>query len=171
MTAASRADERQAMAGSRAKLIKGEDFALRQGKPSDHNLVLQSWIRSHRRNCFRDRLDDISYAKGQEWLVKQLLDRCALYVACSVGDEDFVMAWAVTSDRAVHYCWTRHAFRRHGLAATLLAPYIGQPTTYTHPISVGADWMKGKWDVPKGWIFDPFHAFRIAAFPKPRDDQ
>ena len=151
-------------------------FSLRLGRTSDHNLVLQSWIRSHRRNCYRatkadgrPELDDVSYGNGQEWLVKQLLDRCALLVAAYDEDPEFILGWAVTSTNAVHYTWVRHAFRRKGVAAALLAPYVDKPTIYTHPISVGADWMKGKWDAPKGWTFDPFHAFRIAAFPRPRD--
>ena len=157
---------------SRVTLVEGEDFNLRPGRESDRNLVLQSWIRSHRRNMHFDKhLDDMSYQRGQEWLVKQLLERCALYVACLPTEEDFVMAWSVTSDRAVHYCWTRHAFRRKGLCNALLKPYLGKPTTYTHPVSVGADWMGSKWSVPEGFVFDPFHAYRIAAFPKPRDDK
>ena len=168
---------------SRVTLVEGEDFKLRPGRESDRNLVLDSWIKCHRRNCYPEKrckhygacscpqiLDAESYRAGQEWLVKQLLERCALYVACLPSEEDFVMAWSVTSDRAVHYCWTRHAFRRKGLCNALLKPYLGKPTTYTHPISVGADWMGSKWSVPDGFVFDPFHAYRIAAFPKPRDN-
>jgi hypothetical protein len=145
-------------------------FSLRPGTPEDHNLVLDSWIKSHRRNCYREHLDTFSYTRGQEWLVKQLLERCSLLIAAYDEDPSFILGWAVTSSNCVHYAWVRHAFRRKGIATALLKPYLNQPTIYTHPISVGPDWMKGKWDAPKGWSFDPFHAFRIAAYPKPRDN-
>jgi GNAT superfamily N-acetyltransferase len=152
------------------RLVVGEDYRLRPGKASDHSIVLDSWIKSHRRNCYPDRLDQFSYHKGQEWLVKALLERCALYVACDPRDEDLIFGWTVTSANCVHYAWVRHRWRRRGIAAEMLKPYMSQPTIYTHPISVGADWMTGKWDVPKNFTFDPFHAYRIAAYPKPRDN-
>lgn len=149
------------------KLASISPHVLRPSVEDDRNLIIQSWMRSHRRNCYRDHIDDVTYARGQEWLIKQLLERCATLVACLDTDPSYIMGWAVTSTGAVHYCWVRHAHRRQGIARDLLRPYLGKPTLYTHPISVGADWMGTKWDkVPKGWVFDPFHAYRLAAYPR-----
>ena len=140
---------------------KDSPIILREGRESDRNLVLQSWIRSHRGYWFGRKVADASYSKGQEWLCKRLLDRCALLVAAFDEDPDFIAGWACTSTGTVHYVWIRPALRRKGIAKRLLAPYLDQPTTYTHP---PAWWLEEDGEhIPAAWSYNPYAAFELAA--------
>jgi hypothetical protein len=128
---------------------------VRQGKASDLNFVLGTWVRSYERSTFAQgaRFGGMPYARFQDLIAKNIIgrDSCHLTILAWERDEDTIMGWAAfeapTNERPiVHYAWLREELRGSGLVKLLLAPVVDRECVATHRIS----------RLPEGWDFDWF---------------
>lgn len=138
---------------------------LRDGRPSDHPLVIDSWLNANKATPrAREMLAAGVYWTEYKAIVRRLLSEARLTVACDEGDEDAILGWLCASapppdnpDPLVHYVYVRggkRGARRCGIARALLADFLTHPCTYTHrPTKDGLP-------IPDDWQFNPERIYR-----------
>lgn len=142
----------------------------------DEGYVLKSWVETfHGRRCVGQ-----TDKRGQWRLAQALIQKCPVMMAAHEKNPDTIFGWACTYGAdVVNYVFVRKDWRKNGIAAQLLKPYLGRRgIVYTHALSrvwqpppVGkfnytSDGNGGKDTVPPipdGWTYDPYLAFEIAA--------
>lgn len=120
------------MTDGRTEAARAErnEVVLREMRSDDVPLITRSWKDNYRfsspdsswltsrQECSR------YYFKEMNARVERLLERSAVIVACNPVDSDHVLGWACASNeggqRVMHYVWVRDAFRRLGIARTML---------------------------------------------------
>jgi GNAT superfamily N-acetyltransferase len=129
-------------------------ISLRPSEPGDRGFILDSWIRSYRDSPWA-RMMGHAYTDGHDALIKRILGRSAVLVACYDADPETILGWACTERDVVHYVYVKHKLRRRGIARMLLGPFVSREVRYTHmlPAKPGND---NGWSVPQGWRFDPY---------------
>jgi hypothetical protein len=97
-----------------------------------------------------------AYWRGHRGVIDRLLASCN--VSVFVIDEPMVDGFVVR-DRyqpVLHYVYTRASARMRGVARSLVADLLAAPSvTYTH-----ASRHLDRAQLPAGWAFDPYGAFR-----------
>jgi hypothetical protein len=132
-------------------------FPIRAGTEADHAYVVSSWVLSNRQSAIARDIG-AGYCRRYRPIIRACLKDARLTVACSAEDSDTIIGWAVTGPRVVHYVYVRHGCNRLGVARSLLKPYIGHETTYTHR---PADRSL----VPNGWTYVPFVVYLLESHP------
>lgn len=136
-------------------VIDGIEYLIRPGRASDHSFVVESWVMSYRHQS-RAKDAGRSYLRGHKRLVRGLLERTPLRVACLAEDDDVIVGWAclVEGDMPlVHYGFVKEAFRGKGIARALFANVLDKPLgVYTHRC-----WRMSV--VPMTWTYDPYAVF------------
>jgi GNAT superfamily N-acetyltransferase len=112
-------------------------FVLRGFRAEDAPLVFSTWLRSYQGAPAVRRIPTQFYFEGQAGVIKRLIDRSAVSVACSPEDPDQIFGWICmeepdNSDPVLHYVHVKHVFRRMGVAKALLAHLLTRPIFYTH---------------------------------------
>lgn len=130
---------------------------LRPGIPEDRPYVEDSWLLSGRSQGYA-RDAGPGYAHDMKWLIRRLLDRGALLVACDKDEPGAIWGWALTRGTTVVYVYVRQEFRRKGLAKALLAPFFAHdgPVVYCARPRFPMSW-------PRTWRYSFLHAVRLAA--------
>jgi ribosomal protein S18 acetylase RimI-like enzyme len=135
-------------------------FLLREGRPTDHPLVLDSWLGGDKYSPAGRDFGPL-YMREHKATARAVIARAQLRVAHVPDDEDAIMGWAVvlpepTDRRVVYYVYTKRDARRLGIAKALLTDFLdGGPVTFTHrPV------VHGTLPIPPGWIYDPARNYR-----------
>jgi GNAT superfamily N-acetyltransferase len=94
---------------------------IRIGQANDLNLIYKNWLRS-----YHD-LSDVArlipkrvYYPGQSALIKKLLQRCDVLVACMVDDPDQVYGWICFEPNVMHYVFVKSLYRKCGVGSALI---------------------------------------------------
>lgn len=140
-----------------AKTIRmSEDIALRSSCAADVPYIVETWVKAYRHS---DRARDAgsAYLRGQQALIRSILYRAAVVVACLDSDPDAIVGFAVTERNTVHYVHVRRPFRKSGIAKTLLGNLYSTPgVVYTHKQLLLDDGKKTRLPIPPGWVYDPY---------------
>jgi GNAT superfamily N-acetyltransferase len=102
-------------------------IALRPALSGDYNFVLSSWLKSYFRNrqLFAQgaQLSEREYFVGHQRMVKWLLDRAPVLVACNPDDESQIYGWACYEEdgdtTVLHYVYVKAPYRGYGVGRTL----------------------------------------------------
>ena len=125
--------------------------------PEDEALIYSSWKESYSHSRWATQFRRPLYFYLQGLIIRDLLARAAVLVACAEDDPDVIVGWSCTGPGdVVHYGWVKARFRGNGIARALLAPFEGRAVVCTHA-QQEYDRMRGEWvpRVPAGWRFDP----------------
>ena len=128
------------------------EYAVRPMRQSDLPLIYDTWCTSYHAHCTtwlgwisRDTFRDI-----YELLVRSLLDKAYVRVACLADDDKCVVGWACVRDDVLHYVWVREQWRGEGVCRLLLADMRSEPIKYTHE----TDYWRQRAPHFPGWQFD-----------------
>lgn len=110
--------------------------AFRPFVASDHNFILNSWLKSWRNGPLRSIPNEQYYAE-QTFVVQQLLANSRVTVACSPDDAEQIFGYIVSQDspagRYVHYLYVKLPYRQVGIARALLEQAaLAAPVFTTH---------------------------------------
>ncbi len=127
---------------------------IRDGRPGDVNLVVNSWITSHA--AFTKADGHVVRYVHHPALVLDLVQRCSVVVACDPDDHDEVYGWLchelVKGELVIHYLFVKFPFRRSGIADQLYEHVAtGRPFTATH-----AGFLMPELRAKYVLIFDPY---------------
>lgn len=140
-----------------ATASSADGILVREGKESDLNFVLGTWVKSYERSTFAQgaRFGGMPYARFQDLIAKNIIGRASthLVILAWERDPDTIMGWAAYEAQAnerpvVHYAWLREELRGMGLVKLALAPLARRECTVTHRL--------GSHPLPEGWDFDWF---------------
>lgn len=94
----------------------------RPHKESDLNFIFATLLKSYRYSNPQARVVDKKtyYENGSKEWACCLHNGGKIIVACADDDEDLIIAFAIYSDKALHYVYVKAAFRRAGIAKQLL---------------------------------------------------
>ena len=96
---------------------------IRTFKPEDYNFIITTWAKSQYSDGPGAKEHYKLFHKGiADFFNKNLQsDDLIIYVAHTQDDEDFILGYAVFgNDYTLHYCFTKGAFKKMGIAKTLL---------------------------------------------------
>lgn len=130
---------------------------LRAGVPADHPFVIDSWLLSGRSQAIA-RDAGRGYAGDMKWLLRRLLERGALLVACDKEEPGAIWGWALTRGSSIFYVYVRQEFRRKGLARALLAPFLDHQGEVVYCAR-----LPFRSELPQVWRYSFLHAVRVAA--------
>lgn len=135
------------------------DLNLRPMAPTDEHYVLSSWLRSyaetHEARCFFGGDLRAIFFQLYEPLVKAMLTRGTVTVACLPENEDVVLGWLCTEGETLHYVQVKPKFRGHGVAGKLLSGMEPLRIDYSH-ITKPA---KVRLRFPTNWRYAPEKRF------------
>jgi hypothetical protein len=113
--------------------VEQPTVTLRGPLPSDMPFILSSWLRSYRK---ASPVSGPVYYVGQEAVIRRLLVRSSIVLACNPEDPSTVLGYVVfervPSGGLVHYVYVKELVRRCGLAARLLSEVPGPFRSHTH---------------------------------------
>ena len=124
-------------------------------------LVYDSWVKSYAHSTFAKACGH-AYSAIQDAIAKRHAAQSAVLVCCLADDPETIVGWACTDAGQVHYVYTKHKWRRKGVAGLLLAPYLEAPTVHSHAMTLqdsGDPWAK----IPRTWRYDPSSSFGLKA--------
>lgn len=131
---------------------------LRAPNKADLNFILNSWLKSYRNSGFAAPMINPVYYKNHEPLLKDLLSSNLITVACNPLDEGQIYGYVVFNYLpgdilVLHYIYTKHSFRRFGIAKQIMASIrkSDDAILYTHHTKY-AELLKNKLPI----IFDPY---------------
>jgi GNAT superfamily N-acetyltransferase len=107
---------------------------IRPATEEERRLVRASWFSSYRTGGFAPQVGFDLYKAGQGALIERLVRASSVFVAAAEAVPDEVCGWIVASDKAVHYCYVKQAYRRVGVATLLLE---GEAPRYSHETRAG----------------------------------
>jgi hypothetical protein len=130
---------------------------IRHAEKPEANLIFATWVKSYRGAQPVKLVPRAVYDDGQHRLIERLLKRAPVLVACNSETPEQVFAW-LAYERfgpllVVHYVYTKHVFRRMGLASRLLeqAGARGGNVQHTHVTKDGDALMASF-----GGVFNPY---------------
>lgn len=142
-------------------------IVTRWADESDRALIIDSWRRSAFKGPWAGMMPASLFKREQTRLANRLFDRYRPLIACWDEDHDQIYGWICGSadrpgETVVHYCYTKHAFRRAGIARRLLADLGHEPRDLilaTHITYVYTNKL-----IPEDLLVvnDPFLAHRMA---------
>jgi GNAT superfamily N-acetyltransferase len=152
-----------------------DSLRIRPGEPGDHARVSKDWRLSAAKSRFAQfctprpswglKASQL-YHRWQGDIMRQLLERAELWIACWAEAPSSVVGWAVIEPgaRVVHYVDVLPKFRRNGVAKKLLAPcFEHRDVSFTYHVP-----SLEKLPVPPGWTYDPRPALLV---PRPSTEK
>lgn len=115
-----------------------DDIKVRAFREADIPLVMDSWMETYRSAPDVRLVPNEVYFPTQRRVIRALMARCRLAVACDPNDEDQVYGWVAWEERerdvVIHYTYTKGIFRRMGVARRLwqVANPSGKDVVATH---------------------------------------
>ena len=134
---------------------------IRLADSGDASFVYKSWLDSWWVQN-KDQFQPLFY-KGHRETIARLMENAITVIACSDEDPSLIFAWMCGLRTAngrliVHYCYTKEAFRKFGLAKTLLG-YLehkkGEPVLCSHRSFIFRD------------IKQPYNLFYVPSLQQP----
>jgi hypothetical protein len=126
-------------------------FAMRPASEGDAPFIVDSWMLSYRPSAVA-RDAGGAYIRGQKAKIRRLLSRANILVACLPEDPETILGWSATEATVVHFVYVKREFRRLGIASSLLSPFLGEATTYTHRTPCVSSF------IPSHWNYDPYRS-------------
>jgi hypothetical protein len=125
---------------------------FREARTEDHAFILSTWLRGlYYGGPFFREIEKSSFFKHYQLIVKGILARSQIQIACLKEDHDVILGYAVTQEKntdvILHWVFVKSAWRRVGLARDLIPNTV---SAVTHLTQVGKS-LK-----PEKWKFDPF---------------
>ena len=99
---------------------------IRDYKPEDYNFIITTWVKSQYSDGPGAKEHYKIFHKGIVDHFQSNLDKeeLKIYIAHTKDDEDFILGYAVFgTDYTLHYCFTKGAFKKMGIAKTLLGHF------------------------------------------------
>jgi GNAT superfamily N-acetyltransferase len=124
---------------------------IRPATLDERRFARASWFSSYRTGGFAPPVGFDVYKAGQGRLIERLEPSCTVLVASAIAVPDEVCGWVAATDRAVHYCYVKQAYRRLGIARLLLE---GESRRYSHETRAGRILAR-----KLGFKFDPYAVF------------
>lgn len=129
---------------------------IRVMKDEDLNFVISSWLKSYRYSTDIQRVRDSEYYDTYQTLVKSMIKRSDVYVACLREDEDVLVGYLAIERKdfdIIHYVFVKDLWRKIGVAKYLLrAAEPRSGTKFTHWTSP-IESISNKYE---HFIFNPF---------------
>jgi hypothetical protein len=101
---------------------KSPPILLRQMREPDESFVFNSWLRSYRKGV--PTAPSNIYYFGQHKVISDILKRSLVMLAIDPEDHEHIYGWVCYEPRelmtGLHYVYVKHAFRRLGIASTLI---------------------------------------------------
>ena len=113
-------------------------FALRHGTSADQDIIEASWIDTMRHASPHTRgIPSDVFKPHQRQVIRRLVPRCAVLIACLKDDPEVVLGYCVhelRDDRpVVHFVYVKERFRGAGIATALVASATrGRPFSASH---------------------------------------
>ncbi len=132
-------------------------LTLRAMREGDRNFILSSWLRSYvGKGPDRADYDDARdmYADYAP-VIRDLLARSTVLVACLADEPSSVVAWLAVEHDVIHYVLVKPRWRRLGVARWLLEDLSTTRACYTHTTSdarrcpIPAAWTHRRWKIWK----------------------
>ena len=134
---------------------------IRLADTGDSSFVYKSWLDSWWVQN-KDQFQPLFYKTHRE-IISRLMEDAITVIACSDEDPNLIFAWMCglrTSNNrlVIHYCYTKEAFRKFGLAKTLLRYFEhdkGEPILCSHRSFIFRD------------LKQPYNLFYVPALQQP----
>ncbi|GAC1529112.1 MAG: hypothetical protein NVS2B6_17220 [Thermoleophilaceae bacterium] len=122
----------------------------------ERHLVLAGWLRTYVDQSHG--VERSVFFRLYEPLVRELLERCTVLLACMPDCPSAVYGWAAFEGDVLHYVCCKPRWQRLGIASWLLKDFFGLPVTYTHRTRDGM-----RLPLPETWTYSPMQRFKEAA--------
>lgn len=123
-------------------------WTIREAREEDKDFISKTWLPGlYYGNDWYNKIDKEVYFSTYPKVVKHFLDISKIRVACLPEDFDVILGYCVYQDNKLHYLYVKNAWRKLGVAKSLIPQGIN---TCTHLTKIGANLL------PKGWKFNPF---------------
>lgn len=124
------------------------NLKIREGVADDLLFILRTWASGlYYGNDFYKKIDKTDYFEKYPIILQNLIGRSSVHVACLSEDPDIIVGYVVFTSNVLHYVYVKKAWRKLGVAKSLLPKEVN---VCTHLTKVGASLL------PKGWVFNPF---------------
>jgi hypothetical protein len=133
---------------------------LRDPSPEDANLILNSWLKSHRDVGDAAAMTNKVYYGGYREECIERLRRGFVTIACSPRDPDTIYGWICWSPGTVHYLYVKHSYRQRGVAKALGAA-IGPIEAVT---TIGRSHRE--WALKYKLEYDPYSWMKLTPRPE-----
>lgn len=147
-------------------------FETRPMVDADQHFVLSSWLTSYAEESRRSRRpaepgDPISRFRAEfrslerqvffalyDPVVKRLMDRSTILIACLPDAQDVILGWAAFEGDTLHYVFTKPRWRGLRIMRRLLSGTEALPLTFTHVPP-----MRLERFIPPAWTYDSMKRF------------
>jgi ribosomal protein S18 acetylase RimI-like enzyme len=104
--------------------MKKLPIRLRNMQPDDVNFILNSWLKSFRKAPSVRRMENNAYFHEQSKVIKGLLEKVNILIACDEKDSNNVYGYLVSQriDNVfvIHYLYVKLSFRNMGIGKMLI---------------------------------------------------
>jgi GNAT superfamily N-acetyltransferase len=101
-----------------------EQIRLRPANEEDIPFIFSSWLKSFRSSLFASKLVNSVYFTEHHKVIEKIVKNSHVIVACNDQDPTqiygYIVAGTVDSIFCLHYVYTKHPFRRMGIARLLI---------------------------------------------------
>lgn len=110
----------------------------RYATPDDLRFVRDSWFEAYRRGGYAPEVGFDLFQEGQKSLIAFLTEKPMhpVIVAFAEKTPDEILSWLCFDRETVHFVYTKHVYRKMGLAANLLELH-GPFKFYSHQTRAG----------------------------------
>ncbi len=130
---------------------------IREADPEDMPFVYSSWLKSLQ--PFMHQIDKRIFFKQHKNLIDSILRRSSVMISCNPHEKDQIFGYVVYEPGSVvvmHYIYTKHTYRRLGIANELydlvsMSSKDNAPMIASH-YSLALEEFLTKWDL----IFNPY---------------
>lgn len=136
----------------RQKNNMSEVYEIRDYRPEDKSFIMATFLRGlYYGNEFFKLIPKKIFMDNYKLIIEALLNKHIIKVACLKEDPDIILGYSVLSKdfQIIHFCFVKSAWRKNGIARSLLPKY---PTCVTHFTTMSLDLMKKFPDC----VFNPF---------------
>lgn len=126
-------------------------YDIRSYRPSDYNFIAATMLRGlYYGDSWFSQMDKDSFMLNYGKIVRALVDKSSVRVACLKDDQDTILGYTILSKdlTTAHWVFVKAVWRNKGIARSLIPKDI---TTVTHLTKLGASLL-----TKTKAIFDPF---------------
>lgn len=116
-----------------------KDVLIRQATPKDEPFIVKSWTLSNAEftaeqfqltsSAQHGEVCDLIATVSAQNIARKFHESSIRLIACYEGDPDSIFGFIVADPGVVHYCFTKFAARRMGIASALFAQLSPGPIT------------------------------------------
>ncbi len=114
-------------------------IAIRPASAEDVSFIFNAWLKSYRSSDFAKNIQGEIYYHEHHKVIEEILKQYNVLIACNKDDYSqiygFMCAGFTQNVLTIHYVYTKHTFRRMGIAKMLLNAFEYNPEyacIYTH---------------------------------------